>query len=438
MIDRYYREDAYVERSLEDVVAEEFVPEAGEMPGGGGLDAEHLRVQANDAPVVRFVNLLFMEAVRDRASDIHIEPGEHDVRVRLRVDGRLREVTPPPKGLHAAIVTRIKILAEMDIAERRLPLDGRIKFKVQNRVIDIRVSSLPEVYGEKIVMRVLDRAALLTDMRDIGIEEDMLVRFKKILKQPNGIILLTGPTGSGKTSTLYSALNFLKTPELNIQTVEDPVEYLIGGINQMRIRPQINLTFANALRSILRQDPDIIMIGEIRDLDTARIAMQASLTGHLVLSTLHTNDAPTAFNRLKDLGVESYLVAATINLVMSQRLVRVICPRCKEERQLAPEDRELFKRYFPKEDFPPLYHGTGCQKCAKTGYFGRTGILEFLEVSDKMRVLIVQETSTHEMRKRAAEEGMEPLLLNGLRKVRAGITTMEEVLSVCQAQPELT
>ncbi|MCF7854679.1 MAG: Flp pilus assembly complex ATPase component TadA [Candidatus Pacebacteria bacterium] len=436
MIDKFYSEEAYVERSLQDVSQELAMDQVDEGFVEPLADAEQLRVLANDAPVVRFVNLLFMEAVRDRASDIHIEPEERKVRVRLRVDGRLRETTPPPKNLHQAIVTRIKILSNMDIAERRLPLDGRLKFKVQDRIIDVRVSSMPEVYGEKVVMRILDRAAMMSSMGDIGMEDDMLRRFKAILRMPNGIILLTGPTGSGKTSTLYSALNYLKSPELNIQTVEDPVEYMVGGVNQMQIRPTIGLSFANALRSILRQDPDIIMIGEIRDLDTARIAMQASLTGHLVLSTLHTNDSPSAFNRLKDLGLESYLIAATINLVMSQRLVRLICDRCRKPVQPSPEQIRLFEHYLPGKSVSELHEGKGCPACANTGFYGRTGIIEFLEVSNTIRDMVVEGASTLDIRRTAMEEGMEPLVVSGLRKARDGVTTVEEAMSVCQAQPE--
>ena len=289
VINKYYRAEAHIERNLQDILDLEKEDEKSSPLVGSAeslhetqVDSDQARVQANDAPVVRFVNLLLLQAVRDRASDIHFEPEERKVTVRLRVDGCLREVTPPPKALYQAIVTRIKILSTMDIAEKRLPLDGRFKYMAQGRIIDVRVSSLPEVYGEKLVLRILDRSGLLVDMQSIGIEEPMLSNFKRVLHSPHGIVLVTGPTGSGKTTTLYAALSFLKNPELNIQTVEDPVEYLIGNINQMQIKPNIGLDFANALRAILRQDPDIIMIGEIRDLETARIAMQAALTGHLV------------------------------------------------------------------------------------------------------------------------------------------------------------
>jgi type IV pilus assembly protein PilB len=434
LIDKFYCDEAHIESTLQDIVEDEAEalaaggPENGE---GGKTELEQLRVMSNEAPVVRLVNLLLMEAIRDNASDIHIEPAEHNLTVRLRVDGRLRETNSPPKSMHQALVTRIKILAGMDIAERRLPLDGRFKFRVQDRIIDIRVSTLPEAYGEKVVMRVLDRASLLVDMHDIGIEEHLLRRFQAVLKRPNGIILLTGPTGSGKTSTLYSALNFLKNPELNIQTVEDPVEYLIDGINQMQIKPGIGLTFAEALRSILRQDPDIVMIGEIRDLETAQIAMRASLTGHLVLSTLHTNDAPASFNRLADIGIPPYLTAATINLVVSQRLVRRLCDRCKKSAPPPPDHLAISKSVFPDADEWTYYHSVGCPTCSRTGFKGRIGILEYLEVSEHVRGMIVDKCGPNEIRNHALKEGMETLLMNGLRKVKSGITGMEEVLAVC-------
>jgi len=430
VIDKFYKEDAHIERNLRDIVDLE-TGESDEEIKADAVDSDQLRVLANDVPVVRFVNLLLMQAVRDRASDIHFEPGERDVVIRLRIDGILREVTPPPKSLHQAIVTRIKILSDMDIAERRLPLDGRFKFRAQGRVVDVRVSSLPEVYGEKLVLRLLDRESLQVDLRSIGFEDHTLQSFERILKIPNGIILLTGPTGSGKTTTLYSALNLLKSPELNIQTVEDPVEYLIGGINQMQVRAQINLDFANALRSILRQDPDIIMIGEIRDAETARIAMQSSLTGHLVLSTLHTNDSPSAFWRLRDIGIEPYLIAATVKLVLSQRLVRIICESCSKQIRPSPDILRIVTPVYPDAEKWKFRQGAGCRKCGKTGYKGRTAIVEFLEVTDQIRQMIIDEVGEVVFRQKAIELGMEVLLANGLRKVKDGITTVEEVLGAC-------
>jgi len=430
VINKSYREEAHIEENLQDIVDLEMVKVNG-SPKIENVDADQLRILANDVPVVRFVNLLLLQAARDRASDIHFEPGEKDIIVRLRIDGLLRNVTPPPKSLYQAIVTRIKILANMNIAERRLPQDGRFQFKVSDRFIDIRVSSLPEACGEKLVLRVLDRQALFLNMEELGFEPDMLKRFQKNLKRPNGIILLTGPTGSGKTTTLYSALNFLKSPEKNVQTVEDPIEYLIEGVNQMQTKPQIDLTFANALRSILRQDPDIIMIGEIRDLDTARIAMRAASTGHLVLSTLHTNDAISAFVRLKDIGIESYLIAANINLVMSQRLVRVICRKCKQETTLSQDNLKLIESVYPEAGEWKYYEGKGCNECFRSGYKGRTSIFEFLEVPGPIKEMILEGKGQGVLRKKAVELGMVSLLASGFNKIKEGITTIEEVLGVC-------
>ena len=427
VIDRSYTEEAHIERNLREIADAE-VDQVVTGMDDSSINADQLRLLANDAPVVRFVNLLLLQAVRDRASDIHFEPHEKDVNVRLRVDGTLREVTPPPKALYSGIVTRIKILSSMDIAERRLPLDGRFKFSVHGRVIDVRVSSLPEVHGEKLVLRILDRDALLVDMKDVGFEEDMLARFQRVLREPHGIILLTGPTGSGKTSTLYSALSYLRSPEVNIQTVEDPVEYLLPGINQMAVKAQIGLDFANALRSILRQDPDIIMIGEIRDKETAEIAMRAALTGHLVLSTLHTNDSPSAFWRLRDIGVETYLIAATIKLVISQRLVRLLCEACRQPVKPSVEDVRVASLVDPQAANWTYYKGAGCPKCGHSGYRGRSGIFEFLEVTDAIREMVLNGTGTVELRNKAIELGMETLLVNGIGKVRRGLTTVDEVL----------
>ena len=380
VIGRYYREDAYLERNLQDIVDVE--EESTVVPGGDVSESDQLRNLANDAPVVRFVNLLLMQAIRDGASDIHFEPGEHDVAVRLRVDGRLRDVTPPPKSLYHAIVTRIKILSDMDIAERRLPRDGRFKFRMSGRVIDMRVSSLPEVHGEKIVMRILDRDSLIVNLGDIGFGEAAAKALHRVLHMPNGIILLTGPTGSGKTTTLYSALNILKSRERNIQTVEDPVEYQIDGINQMQVRSNVGLDFSMALRSILRQDPDIILIGEIRDLETAGIAARTAMTGHMVLSSLHTNDAAGAFSRLRDIGVEPYLVGSCVRAVISQRLVRRICSECKEAIAETSEIVRKIEPFCSDAASWTFYKGAGCEKCSGTGYKGRTALVEFLEVTE--------------------------------------------------------
>lgn len=430
VIERHYGATANIQRSLQSIAEFETDNEpTGEQPA----DADHLASLANDAPVVRFVNLLLMQAAENRSSDIHLEPDEKEVHVRMRIDGVLQEYTPPPKSLHQAIVTRIKILANMDIAERRLPLDGRFKFKVQDRVIDVRVSSLPEVHGEKMVLRLLDRSSLVVDMEAIGFEGRLRDQFQRILHMPHGIILLTGPTGSGKTTTLYSAISYLRNPELNIQTVEDPVEYQLAGINQMQVKSAIGLGFADALRAILRQDPDIIMIGEIRDRDTADIAMRASLTGHLVLSTLHTNDAPSAITRLRDIGIESYLIAATIRLVIAQRLARKICPECTAPYSLLPEEVRVVKALCPEAVGWSYQKGAGCGRCNRTGYRGRTAALEFLEVSDALREAIASGTAETSIRRQAIEEGMQPLIRNGLDKASRGITTVSEVLECCAA-----
>ncbi len=430
LINKAYTTDTYIEESLQDIASLDDIHL--DVDGPSRVEVDQLKDEANDAPVIRFVNLLLLGALRDRASDIHFEPAEKTVVVRFRIDGVLREVTPPPHRLYAAISTRVKILAELDIAEHRLPQDGRFKFRARDRVIDVRVSVLPVAYGEKIVLRILDRNALLVNMKDVGFDPVMLKEFQRVLQRPTGIILLTGPTGSGKTSTLYSALNFLKSPEKNIQTVEDPIEYLIDGINQTQIHPKIDLDFANCLRSILRQDPDIIMIGEIRDLETARIASRSSLTGHLVLSSLHTNDAPSSFSRLRDIGIEPYLISATVKLVIAQRLVRIICPKCKKPFVPPPDELALAVQTCPDAKNWNFQVGAGCSDCQQTGYLGRTGIFEFLEVSDPIRELIAECAGDMAVRSYALSHGMESLLVNGLMKVKAGITTLDEVLQVAE------
>ncbi len=430
IIDKCYKEEAYVEAGLQDIVDVEAASEEAEFEANMG-DVDQLLVHANDAPVVRYVNLLLMEAVRDGASDIHFEPGENSCTVRLRVDGTLRLVTPPPRTLYAAIITRIKILSEMDIAERRLPLDGRFKFKFTGRVVDVRVSSMPLVFGEKVVMRILDKQSLLLDLEDIGFEGQNLKRFKEILGMPNGIVLLTGPTGSGKTTTLYSALGILKSPTRNVQTVEDPVEYLIDGINQMPVRPKIGLNFAECLRHILRQDPDAVMIGEIRDSETAEIAMRASLTGHIVLSTLHTNDATSSFSRMRDIGIPSYLTAATMRLIIAQRLVKTICPNCKTEYQPDAGELEWAKPVNIDSENWTYYHGSGCSKCRNTGLKGRRAIFEFLEVTPGIREMVHEEVDDLTLRRAAIKGGMETLAENAFHRVQRGETTIQEAINVC-------
>jgi len=437
-IDKFYRADAHIERNLRAIADLEGEPgEVVEIEEDiHDVNDDELRVLANDAPVVRFVNLILMEAVRDRASDIHFEPGEKRVSVRCRVDGVLHDVTPPPRHLYQAVVTRIKILSNMDIAERRLPLDGRFKFNVGGRMIDVRVSSLPQVFGEKLVLRILDRESLLVDMRDIGFDGGMLTDFQRILRMPHGIVLLTGPTGSGKTTTLYSALQMLKSRTKNIQTVEDPVEYMIEGINQVHVRANVGLDFAAALRAILRQDPDIILVGEIRDLETAQIAMRASLTGHLVLSTLHTNDAPSAFSRLTDIGIPPYLSASTVRVVVAQRLVRRLCLRCRETVAPDSETLTITRSIFPDAGEWVYHRPVGCKDCRDMGYRGRVAIAEYLPMSEGIRSVLLEHTGEVALRKEAIALGMETLLQNGLRKVRQGVSTVEEVLSVCPLELE--
>jgi type IV pilus assembly protein PilB len=434
VIERHYGASANIRRSLQDIARVGFGADAGAIEAASveaAANADQLAMQANDAPVVQFVNLLLQQAVNDRASDIHFEPDETEVRVRMRVDGVLRAHTPPPRSLYSAVVTRLKILANMDIAERRLPLDGRFKFKANDRMVDVRVSSLPEVHGEKVVLRLLNRDSLVVDMEAAGFEPVLRDRFQRILRAPHGIILLTGPTGSGKTTTLYSALSYLVSPEVNIQTVEDPVEYQLAGVNQMQIKPQIGLGFPDALRAILRQDPDIIMIGEVRDRDTADIAMRASLTGHLVLSTLHTNDAPAAITRLMDIGIAPYLIAATIRLVIAQRLVRRICDACRQDAPDEDEVRRLAAALVPEAAAWRFQSGAGCPRCNRTGFRGRTAVLEFLEMSDPLRALVTAGANETAIRQRAIELGLVPLLHNGLDKARRGITTAQEILDAC-------
>jgi len=384
--------------------------------------------EAEQAPVIKFVNSMIADAVRKRASDIHIEPGEKYFRVRFRIDGCLHEVIKQPARMKGPIISRIKIMSELDIAEKRLPQDGRIKLRVDNKTIDIRVSTLPTIFGEKVVMRILDRSNLMLDLNRFGFEENALKNFKRAIEAPYGMVLVTGPTGSGKTTTLYSALNWINRPDVNIMTSEDPVEYNIEGINQVQINEEIGLTFARSLRAFLRQDPNIIMVGEIRDTETAEIAIKAALTGHLVLSTIHTNDAPSTVDRLVDMGIEPFLVAASLNLILAQRLVRKICPKCKIEVEAHPEIlRELG---IPREQAPAwkFYKGTGCANCNNTGYSGRQGIFEVMPVSPTIRKMILDRKSTDVIRRQAIDEGMLTLRQDALLKLRAGITTVEEVL----------
>ncbi len=396
-------------------------------------DIEQLKDMASEAPVIRLVNLILQRAVELRASDIHIEPFAHELRVRYRVDGVLRETESPPMQLYAAVVSRIKIMANLDIAERRLPQDGRLRVKLHGIETDLRVSTVPTLYGESLVMRLLYKENQSFEFDLLGFEAEQLKRFKELLSFPHGILLVTGPTGSGKTTTLYAALNVLNEPTRKILTVEDPVEYQLDGINQIQVKPQIGLTFANALRSIVRQDPDVILIGEMRDKETADIAVQSALTGHLVLSTLHTNDAASSITRLLDMGVAGYLVNSVLNGILAQRLVRRLCKHCREPYEVSAEmlrDTGLDK--LTDNSKATLYHPAGCEHCKGSGYSGRTALMEIMHVSDEIRHLVLKQADAHELNQVAISEGMVSLYRDGLSKALAGVTSLEEVLRVTQ------
>jgi type IV pilus assembly protein PilB len=384
-----------------------------------------------DKNIIKTVDYLISEAIRRKASDIHIEPGENDFRIRFRIDGSLIEfqdalIQNSHKINFKGIINRLKIMADLDIAEKRIPQDGRIQVEGGGKIIDIRVSTLPTVYGEKVVLRLLDKSNLQLNLHQLGFDEDELFLFRKAIESPYGIVLVTGPTGSGKTTTLYAALNYLNQPDVNIVTIEDPVEYHLDGINQAQVHEEIHFTFSNALRSFLRQDPDIIMVGEIRDSDTAEIAIRASLTGHLVLSTLHTNDAPTTVARLLDMGVEPFLLGSSLQLIVAQRLVRKICEHCKEES--SPSDEEIRKAEMFGIELPErVFTGTGCAKCNHTGYTGRTAIFELLPVDEEVRELIQKGVMGGRLRRYMHKKGLPTLVESGLRKVREGITTLDEL-----------
>ncbi len=392
------------------------------------VSTEQLRAQVDDAPVVRLINGVLTDAVKRGASDIHIEPYEKQLRVRYRVDGALQEIMLPPLRMQAALISRVKILADLNIAERRIPQDGRIKMKLGRRVIDFRVSTLPTLFGEKIVLRILDKGNLVLDLEQFGMEKKAEQDMLSAIANPYGMVLVTGPTGSGKTTTLYSALTRINTDEVNIMTAEDPVEYNLSGINQVQIRPDIGLTFAAALRAFLRQDPNIVMVGEIRDLETGGIAVKASLTGHLVLSTLHTNDAASTITRLVDMGIEPFNVSAAVNLITAQRLVRRICGRCKAEASYS--DEVLRAASIPDEILASLtfYKGEGCDACGGSGYAGRQGLYEVMKMSRTLRRMVLQGVSADDLKTQAIEDGMLTLRDDGLLKVKRGITTLDEVL----------
>ncbi len=427
-LNRYYPEEAAetIKSIIGDLEADE---DLAKLEGRGeSIDLETLKTAAESSPVKKLVNLVLLQAIRDKASDIHFEPFEDEFKMRYRIDGVLFEMVPPPKHVAMAIASRIKVMANLDIAERRMPQDGRIELLVEGRPVDLRVSVLPTMFGESVVLRVLDRTQVNLDLSQIGLREEETGIVRQLIQKPHGIIIVTGPTGSGKTTTLYSALRELNTIDVKILTSEDPVEYDIDGMIQCQVKPEIGLTFARCLRSFLRQDPDIILVGEIRDLETAQIAVQASLTGHLVFSTLHTNDAPSSIARLLDLGLEPFLVTATLEAVIAQRLVRKICTNCKEE--FHPTEQQLMELNLTPEDIAGrvLYYGKGCDYCNHTGYRGRRGIFEIMVLDDELRELIMKNASTALLRQAARKRGMRSLREAGLLTMYDGVTTIEEVV----------
>ena len=429
-IDTVYHGSRVAENDLRELVELELDTEEDDFVENELLemDIRDEEMEATKAPVIRFVDLLLGQAIKRKASDVHLEPQDKSMIVRMRIDGVLRETVPPPRSMYAGIMTRVKLLAGMNIAERRLPQDGRFKIKAPGREIDVRVSSLPTIYGEKIVMRILDKKAVSHDLNVLGFDPDFLTEFKRVLTQPHGIVITTGPTGCGKTTTLYSALNYLKDPRKNITTVENPVEYRLRGINQVQVRPDIDLTFAKCLRTILRQDPDIILIGEIRDKETVEIAIQAALTGHLVLSTFHTNDAAGAISRLLYMGIEPFMIVSSVNLIIAQRLIRRVCDRCKEPVELDEYTlRQLgIDPVVAKSN--TIYSAHGCNACEGTGYLGRLPIFEFLSMDDTLRRAITAGATEMEIRALGREKGGASLQESGVQKMLEGITTATEIL----------
>jgi len=423
----YGRRGSAMERIVGDMGEEEYELLSSSDPE----DVEHLKDMASEAPVIKLVNLIIGKAVEIEASDIHIEPFENDLKVRYRIDGVLHNMEAPPEKLQNAIISRIKIMAKINIAERRLPQDGRIKLRLRGKEIDIRVSTIPTIYGESIVLRILDRENVFLYFSKLGFPKNCLEHFEQTINKPYGLLLVTGPTGSGKTTTLYAALNQLNSPEKKIITIEDPIEYQLKGVNQIHVKPQIGLTFASGLRSIVRQDPDIIMVGEIRDAETAGIAIQAALTGHMVFSTVHTNDAAGAISRLSDMGIESFLMASALLGVLAQRLIRKICPHCKELIKLSNQTLDKlgpeFEHILPSNE---TFEGKGCENCNQTGYRGRIGIYELLLVQEEIHNMILQKTSSISIKEKARSLGMVTLRENGWEKVKAGITTVSELYRV--------
>ncbi len=423
-------EQSYMSRMLQDVKEAERAIEDED-----NLDVADLQKMAKEELVIQMVNLIINQAIQDRASDIHIEPFEKEIRVRYRVDGVLHEVSPPPKRFHSAVISRIKILSDLNIAERRLPQDGRMRIRAGGRQIDLRVATIPTVYGESVVMRILDKQTAMIGLTELGMEQEMFSKFRRMINEPHGIILVTGPTGSGKTTTLYASLSEIYSVEKKVITVEDPVEYQVNGVSQIQVQPQIGLTFASGLRSIVRQDPDIIMVGEIRDHETVEISIHAALTGHLVFSTLHTNDAAGAVSRLLDMGAEPFLVASSLIGTVAQRLIRINCAHCREPYEEKPEvlreigiDPELVKRN-------PLVRGKGCPECRGVGFKGRSGIYEFIAVDESIRKLIIDRAPSSAIKQHAMKnQGMVSMLGDGREKILHGHTTIQEVLRVCQRE----
>jgi type IV pilus assembly protein PilB len=440
MIDALIKKHYSKQESVTDVVGElakddrlanlaKSAERAGGTGGGGSIDLDAVMEAADDNKVIKLLNLVLLQAIKDKASDIHFEPFEEEFKMRYRIDGVLYEMVPPPKHLGTAITSRIKVMSKMDIAERRLPQDGRIELTVGGAPVDLRVSVLPTMHGESVVMRVLDRGNVKLSLDRVGLREDDLETFKRLINKPNGIVIVTGPTGSGKTTTLYAALQALNDIETKILTAEDPVEYDIDGLCQVQVNPEVELTFAKALRSFLRQDPDVILVGEVRDLETAQIAVQASLTGHLVLTTLHTNDAPSSVIRLVDLGVEPFLLTATMEGVVAQRLTRTICPKCKTS--FSPNEEQMLELNLKPGELPPnakFFMGKGCDNCFKSGYRGRMALFEIMAINEELRDLIMQKAATNILRASAKKAGMRSLRESGMLAIYEGQTTIDEVL----------
>ena len=429
-IDKYFNDDNdSIEKIINDLQEDEELKKASQSLGlEGPINLSDVTELANSAPVKKLLNMVLLLAIKDHASDIHFEPFEDEFRIRIKADGVLQEMVPPPRHLAFAITTRIKVMANLNISERRLPQDGRIELTVGNHPVDLRVSVMPTMFGESVVCRVLDRSVVSLDLNNVGMEPDLMEQFREVIDIPNGIVLVTGPTGSGKTTTLYSALSELNKIEDKLITTEDPVEYDIDGIIQIPIDHDIDVTFALALRAILRQDPDKILVGEIRDFETAEIAVQASLTGHTVFSTLHTNDAPSTVTRLKDMGIQPFLITATVEAILAQRLVRRICPECREEVKVSQD--ELLELQLTAEDVKgkKFFKGAGCNSCSQTGYKGRVGLFELMIMDDELRKMIMENKTTDELRNRAQEKGMRLLRDSGISFIYDGITTTEEII----------